>query len=247
MRRKMFVTALMIMVAALVPGILASAQELHKTYPIPAGGHVLIQNISGDIQIAGYGGDSIIVDAYIVGRDANLVRVEDLSAGDRVELHVRYPESCNCEASVNFNVRVPAGVNYSFDRLGSVSGNVEITGIRGNIRASSVSGAVTVRDATGVVNASSVSGSVDAQIARIEGTGEMKFSSVSGSVNVRAPLNSNMDIEMSTVSGGLETDFPIEIHGPEYGPGRSARGTVGAGGNSLRLSSISGKVSLTRS
>ncbi|HYK90888.1 MAG TPA: DUF4097 family beta strand repeat-containing protein [Acidobacteriota bacterium] len=247
MRRNIVPTALALVLAALVPGILATAQELHKSYAIPAGGHVVINNVSGDLKVTVYNGDSIVVDAYPVGRDSNLVRVDDLSAGDRVELHVRYPESCNCDASVNFSVRVPANVSFNFDRIGSVSGSVDIAGVRGNIHAASVSGSVVVKDVAGMVNASSVSGSVEAEMTRIEGTGDMKFSSVSGSVNVKAPGNANVDIEMSTISGGLDTDFPIEIHQPEYGPGRSARGIVGSGGSRLRLSSVSGRVSLTRS
>ncbi len=74
----------------------------------------------------------------------------------------------------------------------------------------------------------------------------MKFSSVSGSVHVKAPGNLMADIEMSTISGSLETDFPIEVQEAEWGPGRSAHGRIGTGENSLRVTSVSGKVSLTR-
>lgn len=246
MRRNIAATALAVMIAALLPGALASAQDLHKAYAIGAGGHILIRNVSGDVKVTGYKGDSIIVDAYRVGRDRDLVKVEDLSSGDRIELRVRYPESCNCDAGVNFDVHVPADVDYNFDRLGSVSGNVEITSVRGHLRAESVSGNVTVKDITGIVSASSVSGSVTAEITRLEGTGEMKFSSVSGNVNVKAPASTNADVEMSSVSGSLETDFPIEIQDRQAGPGRSARGRLGMGANSLRVTTVSGKVSLTR-
>jgi hypothetical protein len=246
MRRNIAAIALASVIVILIPGILALAQELHKTYAIGAGGHILIKNVSGDVKVTGYNGGVVIVDAYPVGRDRDLVKVEDLSAGDRIELHVRYPESGNCDAGVNFDVRVPAGLDYNFDRLASVSGNIEVTSVRGSLRATSVSGDVTVKDVTGTVNASSVSGSVDAQITRIEGSGEMKFSSVSGSVNVKAPSNADADIEMSSVSGSLETDFPIQVQESRYGPGRSARGRVGTGANSLRVTTVSGKVSLTR-
>ncbi len=246
MRRNTIVAVLALAVAAMVPGIVASAQELHKSYAIPAGGHILIKNISGDLSVTGYNGSGIIVDAYPFGRDQNLLKIEDLSAGDKVELRVVYPQSCNCEAGVNFSVRVPANANYNFDRLASVSGSIEVASVRGNIHATSVSGSVTVKDVTGVVSATSVSGAVDAELSAIEGTGDMKFSSVSGSVNVKAPGNANLNVEMSSVSGGLETNFPIEVQEPEFGPGRSARGIVGAGGSSLRVTSVSGKVSLTR-
>jgi DUF4097 and DUF4098 domain-containing protein YvlB len=74
----------------------------------------------------------------------------------------------------------------------------------------------------------------------------MKFSSVSGNVAVRAPASLDADIEMSSVSGSLKTDFPIEIQERRYGPGRSARGRLGGGASNLRITSVSGRISLTR-
>jgi DUF4097 and DUF4098 domain-containing protein YvlB len=161
-------------------------------------------------------------------------------------LRVRYPESCNCDASVNFEVRVPANADYNFDSIGSVSGGVEVTGVRGNIRAESVSGSVVLTDVGGTIKASSVSGSVNAQIARIDSPGELRFSSVSGSVTVKAPITINADIDMSSVSGSLQTDFPIEVQKEQFGPGQHARARLGSGASTLRLSTVSGKVTLTR-
>jgi len=247
MRRKSTIFALAVLVAVLLPGTLALAQDFHKTYAIASGGHISIKNISGDVKVTGYNIGSIEVVATRVGRDKDLVQVEDLSSGDRIDLRVKYPESCNCDASVNFDVRVPSGVDYNYDRLASVSGDVEVSGVRGRMKAESVSGNVSVRAITGIVSATSVSGDVEAQIAGLSGTGDMKFSSVSGDVNVKAPANANADIEMSSVSGSLNTDFPIEIQAASHGPGRSARGRVGTGTNSLRITTVSGRVSLIRS
>jgi DUF4097 and DUF4098 domain-containing protein YvlB len=232
--------------AAMLAG-LASAQDFHKAYAIPAGGQISVKNVSGDIKVTGYsGGNSVLVDAYRVGRDRDLVEIEDSSTGGRVELHVRYPQSCNCDASVNFEVRVPANVDYAFDGIGSVSGGVELSGVQGNIRAESVSGGVVLTDVGGTIKASSVSGSVNAQVTRIDKPGELRFSSVSGSVAVIAPARLNADIDMSSVSGSLQTDFPIEVQKEQYGPGQHARGRLGSGTTTLRISTVSGKVTLTR-
>jgi DUF4097 and DUF4098 domain-containing protein YvlB len=246
MRRNIVAVTLAAVIAVLIPAALASAQDFQKTYAIPSGGHISIKNVSGDVKVTGYNIGSIEVVATKVGRDRDLVQVEDLSAGDRIDIRVKYPEHCNCDASVNFDVRVPSGVDYSYDSLSSVSGNVDVTSARGRISAKSVSGNVTVSDAAGVVSASSVSGNVEAQITRLDGTGELKFSSVSGNVNVKAPGNSNAEIDMSSVSGTLDTDFPIEIQSASHGPGRFARGRVGTGANNLHITTVSGKVSLTR-
>ncbi len=245
MQRKVAVTLLLGALAALVPG-LAVAQDLHKAYLTPSGGQIAIRNISGDIKVSGYNGTAVLVDAFKVGRDRDLVQIEDLSTADRVELRVQYPKSCNCDASVNFVLHVPSTVDYNFDSIGSVSGGVEITGVRGSIKAESVSGDVVLADVNGTVRASSVSGNVDAQITRVDGPGELKFSSVSGSVNVKAPLALNADVDMSSVSGSVSTDFPIDVRKDEFGPAQHARGRLGSGANTLRITTVSGKVSLTR-
>jgi DUF4097 and DUF4098 domain-containing protein YvlB len=246
MRRNIFAVTWAAVMAVLITAALASAQDFRKAYTLPSGGQVSIKNVSGEVKVAGYNIGSIEVVATKVGRDRDLVQVEDLSTGEKIDIHVKYPEHCNCDASVNFDVRVPSGVDYVYDSLSSVSGNVEVTGVRGRISAKSVSGNVTVTDAAGIVSATTVSGNVEAQITRLEGTGDLKFSSVSGNVDVKAPAGSNAEVKMSSVSGTLNTDFPIEIQSASYGPGQFARGRLGAGGNSLHISTVSGKASFTR-
>jgi DUF4097 and DUF4098 domain-containing protein YvlB len=246
MRRNFVAVTFIAVMAVLITAALATAQDFQKAYALPAGGHISIKNVSGDVKVTGYNIGSIQVVATKVGRDRNLVEVEDLSAGDRIDIRVRYPEHCDCDAGVDFDVRVPSGVDFNYDSLSSVSGNVDVTGARGNISAKSVSGNVTLSNTAGIVSASSVSGNVEAQITRLEGNGDLKFSSVSGNVNVQAPASSNAEINMSSISGSLDTDFPIEIQSANHGPGHYAHGRVGTGGNNLHISTISGKVSLTR-
>ena len=234
-----------VLIMLVLPGI-SAAQDFQRTYAIGAGGHIRVGNISGDIKVYGYNGDSIVVAGFKEGPDRDLVQIEDTSSADRLELRVRYPNTRNCNASVRFEISVPRAVDYNFDHVSSVSGDIEVRDITGRIKAGSVSGNVNVRDVTGVVNANSVSGDVNAEIVKLQGAGELKFSSVSGSVNVTAPPDLDADIEMSSVSGSLKTDFPIEIKEMRYGPGQSARGRLGTGSYSLRLTTVSGRVNFNR-
>jgi hypothetical protein len=226
----------------------ASAQDFQKSYEIGAGGRVQISNISGEIVVTGYEGSAILVTATKVGRDRDRVEVEDLSSGNHVQVKVRYPERCNnCEASVDFQVKVPRSMNYDFDGINSVSGSLTISGISGRLKAASVSGEVKIKDVSGTVNASSVSGEVEVEITKLSGDDDMKFSSVSGAVDVRIPANLDATVNMSTLSGDLKTDFPLEVKKREkYSPGMSATGRLGDGSRRLHLSSVSGSVSLTR-
>lgn len=242
------------------------AQDFQKSYRLAQGSRVSIKNISGDVIVKGYDGETIVVTGFKEGRDRDQVSVEDLSDGNQVEVKVRYPERCNCNASVRFEVKVPRAINYNYDAFSSVSGDVEVSEAMGTIRAKSVSGNVNVNDVAGTVQANSVSGevivtqasgavtakstsgNVRVDLQRLEGsnTNRMEFGSVSGNVEVKMPGSIGADVDMSTMSGQLETDFPITVEKREFGPGRSARGRVGDGLRALKLSSISGNVSLRR-
>jgi len=235
-----------LLLVVLLPAGAALSQDFQKAYTIPAGGIIRIRNVSGDVRVVGFAENRILVSAFKEGPDRDLLQIEDRSDAGRVDLDVRYPERGNCNASVNFEVRVPSSTNYNFDRVSSVSGNVEVSEVTGQIRAESVSGSVDVTNVAGLVSASTVSGNVEVQITKLQGTGDMSFRSISGNVNVRAPANLDADVEMSTVSGSLRTDFPIEVLERRYGPGRSARGRLGAGAHNLRITTVSGRVSLVR-
>ena len=222
----------------------AAAQDFQKSYRVGAGGDVRIGNVSGDVTVTGYDGDSVVVTASKDGRDRDKVDIEDRSTANRVDVTVRYPERCNCNVDVRFEVKVPRSVSYDALRFSSVSGDVDVTSVNGKLRASSVSGGVRVRDVTGSVSASAVSGNVEVDIDQLEGADNMKFSSVSGNVIVRLPSSLDAEIEMSSLSGSLKTDFPIEVREKRYGPGRSAHGRVGNGSRTLNMSTVSGSVSL---
>jgi hypothetical protein len=242
-RRSAFLT----MLSLLLQAGSTFAQDFNKTYDLPQGGGIRISSISGSVKVIGTKESKIQIVAYKEGPDRELLQIEDRSDANRVSVEARYPQTGNCNASVNFEVRVPASVNYNFERLVSVSGNVEVTGVTGQIRADSVSGNVTVTDVSGLVSANSVSGNVLVKISRLLGAGDMSFRSISGNVNVTAPGDLDADVEMSTISGSLKTDFPVEVIEKRYGPGRSARGRLGAGSHNLRITAVSGRVSLVKS
>ena len=246
----------------LLASAVCAAQDFSKQYELGPGGHISINTASGNVKVTGYNGSAVLVTAVKEGSDRDRVEVEDLSSGNHVELRSRYPEHCNCNASVNFTVQVPRGAKYSFDKIGSASGNIEISSVAGDINGRSASGNVTVEDvegnitassasgdvlvtkAIGTVNARSASGNVIVDLAGVEGAGNMEFSSASGDVRVKAPTNLDADVEMSCVSGDLKTDFALQVEKAEHGPRRSAHGRLGGGSRTLKIHSASGDVSL---
>jgi DUF4097 and DUF4098 domain-containing protein YvlB len=224
----------------------AAAQDFEKTYRIGAGGQVSIATVSGDVIVTAYDGEGISVRGIKKGRDRDMVEIEDRSGEGRINLSTRYPSRCNCDASVTFEVRVPRSASYNFDGLSSVSGNVDVSGVTGRLRASAVSGDVKVKNVSGAVSANSVSGDVEVEVDRLEGSDDMKFSSVSGDVNVRVPGDLDAEVDITSLSGSIKTDFAIEVREDRHGPRTYARGRLGNGSRHVNMSSVSGDLSLRR-
>ena len=166
----------------------------------------------------------------------------------------------NNDVSVVFTVALPPGVSLdakgvsaSIDVTGvsgdinvqSVSGDVNLSDISGDVKSGSVSGNVTVRGGTlGTIAANSVSGNVSVSVDALSGAGELVFSTVSGDVEATLPSGLGADIQMSTISGELTSDFPLTLPGGDRSDRRSIRGRIGAGGRTLRFTTVSGDVVL---
>ncbi|HSB08507.1 MAG TPA: DUF4097 family beta strand repeat-containing protein [Blastocatellia bacterium] len=244
MNRRGLAVSILFALVLLLARTTASAQDFQKTYRIGAGSQIKVGNVSGDVIVTGYDGDAIIVRGIKKGRDADLLEIEDRSASNNVDIGVRYPKHCNnCNASVRFEVQVPRSMSFD-DHFTSVSGDVHVTGVTGRLHASAVSGDVHVKDVSGSVSASAVSGDVTVEIDRLEGADDMKFSTVSGDVSVSLPSNLDADVDMSSFSGSIKTDFPVEVRSERFGSRNWARGKLGDGSRRLRISTVSGDLSL---
>jgi DUF4097 and DUF4098 domain-containing protein YvlB len=243
MKRRIISLTIPCALVLLCIGTTAAAQDFQKTYRIGAGSQIKIGNISGDVIVTGYDGDAIIVTGIKKGRDRDQVEIEDKSGSSSVDVGVRYPKRCNCEASVRFEVQVPRSISYE-ETFGSVSGDVHVTGVTGHLHASAVSGDVHIKDVSGSVSATAVSGDVNVEIARLEGAEDMKFSTVSGDVTLSLPASLDADVDMSSFSGSIKTDFPVEVRSEKFGSRNWARGKLGDGSRRLRISTVSGDVNM---
>src|SRR6185436_9856518 len=106
---------------------------------------------------------------------------------------------------MNLEVAVPTNLQVSAN---SVSGDVSITGATGDVRANSVSGDVKLdRLRASSVSANSVSGNVDVSIQEFTGRGDLVFHTVSGDVTLDLPRQLDVDLSMTTVSGGINSDY----------------------------------------
>ena len=117
-------------------------------------------------------------------------------------------------------------------RFNSASGSLRVTGkSRGSVAITTASGDVHIEDVDATVNINTVSGDID--IRRLAGK-SAAFKSMSGSIDLRIPRGTEVDLDVSLLSGRL--NLPEPEH-PQEGAQRSM---------SIRAKSVSGDLTIDR-
>jgi hypothetical protein len=126
--------------------------------------------------------------------------------------------------------------------VNTVSGDVDGRAVRGRLTAGSVSGDLIVADARcPEVKAKAVSGDVTLDLT-VEGKGRYDVNTLSGDVALRFDREPDVDVSVATMSGRIDSAFPIDA---ERGPvGRRLSGRLGSGGGDLRVKTLSARVAL---
>ena len=172
---------------------------------------------------------------------------------------IRRRHNDETHTSVKFTVKVPRNVRVGAHSVnggvsvrdvgaevnaGSVNGGVLVRNTNGPVRAETVNGGVDVSTANGPVTAQTVNGNVDARMASLKGDDDMDFKTVNGSIAIYVPAGFDANFRFDTVSGGIDSDFPMTLTG-KWGP-RHASGKIGNGGRDLRASNVNGSIELRK-
>ena len=225
---------------------------------LAAGNEVSIHNINGDIKVTPSTTGRVTVVGTKRGNNRYFDRikaeVQETSHGivvcvvqedadsycDDRGVHMHGDHDWN-NVSMDLEVTIPTNVIVS---AGSVSGNVDITGANGDVEAGSVSGDIRLtRLRASSVSAHTVSGNVDVRVDAFTGRGDLSFKSVSGDVTLEVPRGFDADISMSTVSGDMNSDFPVTLGNGRMSH-RRIEARVGSGGRRLDVSTVSGSLNL---
>jgi hypothetical protein len=201
-----------------------------------------VRGVNGSIQATGSDDGFIHVEARI--SDPSVARVEVFDHAQGVTICALYSSSqgdCRqitrgndrdaTDARVDFVVRVPAGVRFA---ASTVKGDIDVRGLRSDVQATTVSGALNI-ETTGFVSTATT---------------------VNGDVILQLPMNLNAELRATTVSGTIDSDFPITVTAPpplpdgrpvfRRGGPQSVRAIIGSGGPELRVSTVNGSIQLRR-
>ncbi len=227
-------------------------ERFTKTVRLGSNGSLDVGNIAGDITVTRGGGNDASIEVIKTARartideakqQLQLVQVDINERSGRVEVKARYPHSeserafhGNFNVSVAYNITAPAGTQLT---LGTISGDIKVTDIKGDISASSVSGDVRISGGARVTGAKSVSGSVE--ITDTQSENGLEAGSISGDVTLRKVSARRLDL--SSVSGNIH----VEDAQSERVSAHAVSGNVGytgpfAKGGRYELKSFSGDV-----
>jgi hypothetical protein len=227
---------------------------------LAAGRVIEVKGVNGNIEAEAATGGEVEVVAQKHGRRGNPddVRIEVVRHGEGVTICAVYPnvegrEPNTCEpgrgghmntrnndVTVNFTVRVPAGVRFNGH---TVNGKVEANNLNADVEATTVNGSINV-STTGLARATTVNGSITAVMGRADWSDGLEFKTVNGGLDLSFPASLSAQVEARTLNGDITTDFPITVNGTFSK--RRLTGTIGGGGRDLRLETVNGSVQIRR-
>ncbi len=213
--------------------------KVSQTIKVGDGAALDLSHLAGDVRVTGGAGSEIRIDATKRVRHRNeaeakrlldLLRVDINNFNGRVEVRTIYPRRSgsgrnSMSASVDYVIAVPAGATVA---VKSISGDLTIANVRGEVRAEAISGNVNITNTPNVALAKTVSGDV---VARDIGTQTaLVLGTVSGNVigsglkvrtldagtvsgDVRLSGSQIERLEAKSLSGNIEFDAPLTKNG----------------------------------
>jgi DUF4097 and DUF4098 domain-containing protein YvlB len=191
----------------------------------PAGTSVTIASISGDVSVTNIKGDTTV----------------DVTSGDITVTGCRV----SSVKTVSGDVIVNDGEAEGTLEVSTLSGDVRLQRVKARrLSMSALAGDVVARDiVTGDATLSTQSGDVEFGGA-VSGSGRYDLRSHSGDVRVTIPQGA-FDVSARTFNGRITIDPNLGVKTTSSSR-TSLRGTVGAGGASLEITTFSGDISITR-
>lgn len=225
---------------------------------IGIGQRLEIKGVFGAVHaVRGAGTEAVVLATRIGGADAvDRVRIDVVRHGDGVTICAVYPNVAGqppnqCtpgewgqmsvrnggrnQVRVDFTVQVPDGVTLVGRTL---AGDLVASGLRNDAFLTTAAGDVRV-STNGQATATTLDGNILASVGSPHWDRDLVFSTLSGYVDVTIRATTNAQVWATAPTGQIHSDFALTHTAPG-----ELRGTIGSGGPTLRLSTLSGNITL---
>jgi hypothetical protein len=217
--------------------------EFRASYALAANGHVMVQNLYGDVEITAWDREEVLVQAPKRSADPRLLDDAQVivdSASGLVSIHTQYMGAdAEHPASVEYHIMVPRRAVLEQVRL--INGGLLISGVAGPVKASSVNGSIRAARLEGEAELSTVNGKLEADFHRLSRCHAISLKSVNGTIHVSLPAGSGASVSARNLSGGIDSDFGRSWRAPE---GNRLEANLNGGGAAVHVQNVNGGISI---
>jgi DUF4097 and DUF4098 domain-containing protein YvlB len=202
-------------------GSIFGGQRLHFDVSVPKDTHVEIRTSGGSIEV------------FALAADADLRTSGGSIQASQLTGNLR---------ALTSGGSIRAQVVHGDASLGTSGGGIEADAIDGALTARTSGGWVHINGVAGRVDARTSGGSIVAAFAKGDSQGGDLYTS-GGSIEARLDPAANLEIEAATSGGGVRSDLPLRVSGRfshDY-----LRGTLGSGGDELRMHTSGGSIRIS--
>lgn len=229
-----------------------ASDEWTRTYEIEAGGQLEIVNVTGRIAVAPAEGAEVVILAQRQvsastdeGASAALESLDmaEAVAPDRVRVEALQIEGGPSSSfgrvprvEIHYDVRVPDGLRLS---LRTGNGGITLEQVAGHIAVSATNGGVRGERLAGSFEVTTVNGGIRMHVASL--SGDVNMVTVNGGVQLDLPLDTDAQIDASSVNGGIVVDERFAFRETERDR-RRLIGTLNDGGPTISLRTTNGPI-----
>lgn len=184
-------------------------------------GKLVVNQISGSIEVIGYSGTEVIVKASFGERNTHkhkdrttkngLKRISNASLDVRAEEKNNVVQIVNEQHSRETNLSIKVPVNFSLKLSTINNGDINVQGIKGEMEISNVNGEITLLDVDGSAAVDTTNGDIKVVFNSVTPDANMAFSSFNGDVDVSFPSNLRANVKAKSDMGEIFTDFDMVV------------------------------------
>jgi Putative adhesin len=214
---------------------------LTKTFALGDHAKFSIKNINGSITVEAWDQPKAEVRVIKRGSDRGAQVIFSFSANN-LALRTGVPRNSG-KQDIRYEVKIPREMGRV--DLNSVNGSIKLSSVSGQIVLESTNGNIELTDVAGVSKAQTTNGRITAVLEEAT-EGQMEFTAVNGHIFITIKSDFDANLEASTVHGSIDIDDQFGIPVERQIVGQHARGQIGSGGSTLRITTVNGGIKLAK-
>lgn len=263
------ISAVLFYITGGIKSSLITSEQLktNKSFGTEGVEKIVINTVSPNIKILPADGKDIIVDFYgsiTTNLGDNSPKLIADIKNNILNISISYPKTFTLGlfdiSNIFLDIYIPAQFTKEINAT-SVSGDINIENFNGSkiqlkttsgnlsaislktmeIQADSISGNVNFEKVEGNLKISTVSGEVIAGLTSL--ADDILIKTISGEVKLAAPSSSSFVFDLESISGDMKNNFDSKTN---FESERSMQGSVGNGANTIKITTVSGEITLIK-